>query len=335
MALIRAKRSQKKLRMAIDGPSGSGKTMTALRFAFALGKRVAVIDTENGSATAYADENMDGVPFEFDIETLRNYAPTEYTAAIKNIGRLQYDVCVIDGLTQAWTGAGGALEIKDKVAEKSGNSFTAWKDVTPMHTAMIEAILTSPCHVIATMRSKVEYVLEETTNAAGKKIQVPKKIGMEPIQRAGMEYEFDVYACMDVDTHTIRISKTRCRAMDGLTAVKPGATFLQPLIQWLNSGEPTPPAVVEPEKPKEPSASELIYDSLMVQLRVCAEPAELSRIANVMKESVKLLNKEHTAALNAEGKKVGERLKAASNGKPTMETAPPGDTKSDAAPAAA
>lgn len=302
MALIRAKRSQKKLRMAIDGPSGSGKTMSALRFAFALGKKIAVIDTENNSASAYADENMDGVPFEFDVEVLKNYAPTEYTAAIKNIGRLGYDVLVIDGLTQAWAGTGGALEIKDS---KGGNSFTAWKDVTPMHTQMIEAILTSPCHVIATMRSKTEYILEEQVNDAGRKTQVPKKVGMAPIQRSGMEYEFDVYGSMEVDTNTIKITKSRCPAMNRQTAVMPGANFIAPLIEWLNTGGPAVPA--EPEKPKEPTASEKLRDEFVKRIQN-ANLETLSGIAKEANTESTKIEKSHLETIIAEGKKRKEVL---------------------------
>ena len=224
-----ASRQKARLRMALDGVSGSGKSFTALRFAFSLGKRVAVINAENeGAIEFYKGLSPDGTPFEFDVCYLPDFSPTSYTAAILQAGKEGYDVLVIDSLSHAWAGVGGALELKDR---KGGNSFTAWKDITPMHNRMIDAILRSPCHVIATMRSKQAYVLE----ADGQGKQVPRKVGMEPIQRWGMEYEFDIYGNLD-DQHVLKISKSRCPEVDGAVAVKPGAAFMEPVIRWLNEG---------------------------------------------------------------------------------------------------
>lgn len=104
-----------------------------------------------------------------------------------------------------------------------------------MHNRMIGAILRSPCHVIATMRSKVEYILEDD----GKGKQVPRKVGMAPVQRAGMEYEFDLYCSMDWD-HVLRVSKSRCPDMDGAIAVKPSAGTFEPLVKWLTDGAEVP-----------------------------------------------------------------------------------------------
>ena len=245
-----ATREKLKLRMAIDGPSGSGKTYTALRFGFGLvdgdAGRVAVIDTEHRAASKYQGEAPDGIPWTFDVCELVHFAPTAYAAAIKEAGQAGYDVLIVDSLSHAWEGIGGALDLVD---QKGGNKFTAWKDVTPLHRSMIEAILASPCHVIATMRTKTEYILEEETNKQGKTIQVPKKIGMAPIQRSGTEYEFDVVADMDL-SHTLSVSKTRCPAMDGQKSVKPDAGFIAPLKRWLSLGaEPKPNGHAEVEVP--------------------------------------------------------------------------------------
>lgn len=227
-------RERARARIAIDGPSGSGKSLTALRFAFALGKKVAVIDSERRSALLYVTADYDGVKFDFDHMELTSYNPAEYTAAIA--AAAGYDVLVIDSLSHAWEGVDGVLEMVDKKTVK-GFSFGAWKDVTPVHRRMVEAILAFPGHVIVTMRSKVEYVLE--TNAAGK--QVPRKIGMAPIQRAGMEYEFTLYCSMD-EEHFIRVSKCRGGSLDGNVGHKPGAGFLAPFVAWLNTGEVIAPA---------------------------------------------------------------------------------------------
>lgn len=260
----KATRQQIKLRMAIDGPAGSGKSFSGILFALKLvadlepGRRVAVIDTEAGSASKYQGEVVEGILFDFDVLELSNFAPTEYTSAIQEAGRLGYGALIIDSLSHAWAGDGGALDIKDR---KGGNSFTAWKDVTPMHNRMIDSILRSPCHVIATMRTKTEYVLEEEINKAGKTIQVPRKIGMAPIQRAGAEYEFDIVG--DIDwTHTLKISKSRCRSVADLSAVKPGPAFMDPIIAWLRTGTAAP---VEPAIPPIGQLQVAVLSKLMTE----------------------------------------------------------------------
>lgn len=234
MAFTKAVRSKTKLRMALDGPSGSGKTFTGLRFAFALAPnaRVAVICSENGSAQKYQGEAPDGIPWDFDIDVLKNYAPTSYTAAIKAAAASGYDVLLIDSLSHEWAGSGGALQLKDKV--KGNNEWAKWKDITPIHDEMIEAILTSPIHVIATMRSKTAHIQE--TDEKGK--TVIKKVGMEAVQRPGMEYEFDIYASLDL-SHMLRVTKSRCRTVDGVVCVAPDAGFMKPVLDWLNSGVPS------------------------------------------------------------------------------------------------
>jgi hypothetical protein len=245
--------------MAIDGVSGAGKTFTALRFAFALGKRVAVINSESGAVEKYLGLSPDGTPFQFDVCELDDFAPTKYTEAILAAGAAGYDVIVIDSLSHAWAGAGGALELKDR---QGGNSFTAWKNITPIHNQMIEAILRSPAHMIATMRSKTEYILE--TDSRGR--SVPRKVGMSPIQRSGMEYEFDAYCSLDSE-HILTVTKSRIPEIDNKMSVKPGASFMEPVTSWLNDGSDASPeqfAVteedlkkferrIEADKPAEPA----------------------------------------------------------------------------------
>jgi hypothetical protein len=254
-----ATREQLKARIALDGPTGGGKTYNGLVFAFALAGpngRVCVIDTENRSASKYAGYSPHGVPWVFQVCNLKHYAPSTYTAAIREAGTLGFDVILIDSLSHAWEGVGGALDQVDKKASETGNSFTAWKDVTPQHREMVEAILASPAHVIVTMRSKMEYVMEESTNRAGKKVMVPKKVGMAPIQRQGMEYEFDIVCDLDID-HMLKVSKTRCPEIDGMHVSKPGPEFMTPVIRWLNEGvSPSPEFVAVTDPPAEQPAEQ-------------------------------------------------------------------------------
>ncbi|MDP9312608.1 MAG: ATP-binding protein [Chloroflexota bacterium] len=229
MLFTKATKRQAKLRLALIGPSGSGKTYSALAVATQLGERVALIDTEHGSASKYADI------FTFDACELPSHHPKRYIEAIKAAAQAGYDVLIIDSLSHAWSGKDGALELKDKAAKasKSGNSFTAWADITPLHNELIDTILGAPVHIIATMRSKTEYVLEE--NDRGKK--EPKKVGTAAIQREGVDYEFDVVGEMTSD-NTLIITKTRCPQLHGVATSQPGRELADTLRTWLTSGAP-------------------------------------------------------------------------------------------------
>lgn len=228
----KATKQQLFLRGAIDGPSGSGKTYTGLKLATALcapGKRVRVICTERSSARKYAHR------FDFDVcELTAPYTAARYIEAIRQGGSdSETGVLLVDSLSHAWTGEGGALEKADQEKTKTKNDFTAWRAVSADHNKLIDSLLAAPCHVIVTMRTKMEYVLEE--NERGKK--VPKKVGMKPVQREGMEYEFDVVMDMDIDHNGI-ISKTRCDELDGKVYNKPGEEMAKILTRWLTDGEP-------------------------------------------------------------------------------------------------
>lgn len=223
----KATKEKSKLRLALMGPSGSGKTFTALTFASALSDKIAVIDSERGSASKYADL------FSFDAVDLDSHAPQTYINMIREAEKAGYEVLIIDSLSHAWSGKDGALEQVDKAAKKSqsGNSFAAWREVTPQHNALVDAMLQSKCHVIATMRTKQEYVLEE--NERGRK--VPRKVGMAPVQREGVEYEFDVICDLNLE-HDLVVSKTRCHLVDGVVTRNPGRDFAETLKNWLDNG---------------------------------------------------------------------------------------------------
>jgi len=242
-----ATRRKLKLRLALCSPAGYGKSYTGLVFAAALAKaggnghplKIAAIDTEHGALSKYAGQIVvDGTAPTFDVCELQHFAPSAYTAAIREAAASGYGVLIIDSLSHAWSGVGGALAQVDQKSAAGGNSFTAWKDVTPQHNELVEAILAYPGHIIATMRTKMEYVLEEE-DRKGRKVMVPKKIGMKPVQREGMDYEFDIVADMD-ESHTLIVGKTRCPAIDGQRVVKPGPEFLTPVIRWLDEGVDAP-----------------------------------------------------------------------------------------------
>jgi hypothetical protein len=223
----KASRSKLKGRIAIDGPSGAGKTLSGLRFAFVLGAKVAVIDTENDSASKYCGLTYDGVKLDFDVCKLDNFAPTRFAELITEASNSGYDAVVIDSLSHAWIGEGGALDLKDR----QGGNFQAWAKITPLQRQMVDAILRAPAHIIATMRSKTEYVIQQD----GGRVTGVQKVGTAPVQREGMEYEFDLVCSMDY-THTLTVTKSRCPEMADRTSVKPGRDFIMPFKRWLEEG---------------------------------------------------------------------------------------------------
>jgi hypothetical protein len=225
MEIRKAQRKKAKLRLGIAAPSGAGKTYSALLLAFGIGGKVGVIDTEHGSADLYEDLG------EYDIINIEApYTVQKYRDALNAFEKAGYDIVIMDSLSHAWAGDGGLLDKQGKLADRSGNGYTAWRAVTPEHNGLVEAILTSPCHIIATMRSKQEYVLE--TNEKGK--QTPRKVGMAPVQREGMEYEFTVMLDIDMN-HIASTSKDRTRLFDG-QLFKIDRAHGESLRNWLERG---------------------------------------------------------------------------------------------------
>jgi hypothetical protein len=248
MEIRKATRSRRPLRIAVTGPTGGGKSYTALRLAHALcptGKRVGLIDTENSSSSVYANApNPDGGTFDFDVIDLSleqgRYSPTNYVNAINAFEKAGYPVLVIDSISHAWAGEGGVLYIVDRAAEKSAtkNTFDAWRKGTPEQQRFIDRLLNFKGHLIVTMRSKTEYVIEE--NDRGKK--VPRKVGLSPVQRDGVEYEFDIGFELDQD-HRLSVSKTRLSSLaDMAPRPNPGADIGKLLLDWYNEApEQKPP----------------------------------------------------------------------------------------------
>lgn len=206
-----ATREKTKARVLLAGPSGSGKTRAALEIARGLGDRIAVIDTENRSASLYV--GLNGLAFDV-CELQPPYTYEKYLQAMRACFESKaYDVLVIDSMTHVWSGEGGALETVDKKAN-GGNAFTAWKDVTPAHNRLLTALSASPIHLLCTVRTKTAYVMEEKENRAGRLVQTPRKVGLAPIFREGLEYEFSVQLDINLD-HEVSVGKTRITELDG------------------------------------------------------------------------------------------------------------------------
>jgi DNA helicase HerA-like ATPase len=237
----RAERKQRKFKGCIAGTSGSGKTWTALEIAKGLAGpsgKIAVGDTEQSSAALYADH------FAFDHVDLPNTSVKAYVELINAAVANKYDVLVIDSLSHAWE---YLLEEVDNVqARGRGNSFTAWKSVTPIYKQLVEAIVKAPIHIVATMRAKTDYVMEEVQGSDGKTRQVPKKVGLAPVFRQGGEYEFDVMCTIDID-HRLIFEKTRIPQFADRVLLKPDSKIGAEIGAWLAGGavEEKAPAVTE------------------------------------------------------------------------------------------
>jgi hypothetical protein len=232
----RAVKTDIKLRFAVFGSSGCGKTYTLLNLATQLGGPVAFVDTEHGSARKYADL------FEFDVLELHSFDPVHLIRLIDAAGNSGYRVVCIDSLSHFWMGKNGTLDQVDRMSKSSGNSFAAWRQVTPIHTALIEAIVAAPIHILAAMRARTEWILERD-DKTGK--TTPRKIGLAPVMRDGIEYEFDVCGEMDQD-NTLVITKTRCPAISGGVFQRPGPEIAAVLKQWLQGGPSDAPATGVP-----------------------------------------------------------------------------------------
>ena len=221
----KATKSSAKLRAALFGPSGAGKTFTALRIAAGLGGAIAVIDTERGSASKYADR------FSFDVLDLDHAAIPSYQGAIAAAAQAGYPVLIIDSLSHGWQ---ELLQEIDRLAAAKyrGNTWSAWSEGTPKQRALVEAILTYPGHVIATMRSRTEWSIE----ADGKGRQKPVRVGLAPEQGKGIEYEFDLLLELSPD-HIGRVIKDRTGKFQDALLDKPGEDFGQALAVWLSGPE--------------------------------------------------------------------------------------------------
>lgn len=242
LAFTKATKEQAKLRLALFGPSGSGKTFSSLRIASGLSGSIAVIDTERGSASKYADR------FEFDVLNLDKKDIDTYCRAIDAAQNAGYAVLILDSLTHAWQ---ELLSEVDKLARAKygGNTWGAWSEGTPKQRRLVDAILGYDGHVIATMRSKTEWVT--TTDSKGR--VKPQRIGLAPQQGKGIEYEFDLLIELCAE-HIGTVIKDRTGRFQDQTINEPGEEFGQKLAAWLTEGEPP--------KPPEPFVMDIVMPSI-------------------------------------------------------------------------
>ena len=238
-----ATKAQAKLRAALTGPAGSGKTCSALRMATGIGGRIAVIDTERGSASKYADR------FTFDTCQLADRTIEGYLAALGAAAQAGYDVLVIDSLSHGWQ---ELLQEVDRLAKArfGGNTWAAWSEGTPKQRRLIDALVDWPGHVIATIRSKTEWNQQQDEKTGRLR---PVRIGLAPEQGKGIEYEFDLLLELSAD-HVGTVIKDRTGKFQDKVIEKPDEAFGRALAEWLAEGSPAKPTTAPPPEAPKPAA---------------------------------------------------------------------------------
>lgn len=228
--LRKATRQKAKIRLGLSAVSGGGKTYSAILIAKGLCgdiSKVAIIDTENGSADLY--EHLG----EYNVLPLSApFSPEKYINAIKECEREGMQVIIIDSIAHEWEGEGGIMDLVDNIG---GGFSNAWKQLTPRHEKFKQAILQSSCHIITTVRRKQEYILQEETNKSGKSVMKPVKAGMKEITREGWEYELTINLELDLK-HKATVSKDRTELFMGKDAFIPTEQTGKDVAAWCDSG---------------------------------------------------------------------------------------------------
>lgn len=242
-----ATREQARARIGLQGPAGSGKTKTALRLAEGLAKggQIGVADTERGSALKYAI--VPGKPelggHEFGHLPMDRHDPRDLIQVVRAAEEAGLAVLVVDSWSHFWNGRGGLLEIVEQAGSErgAGGTFGGWRKGNPIEQQMLDAILNFSGHLIVTMRTKGDYVIE------GKKVT---KVGVKAVQREGAEYELDVV--MDMVEGTATVTKTRYAPLDGQVIHHPGEDVAELILEQLGQGVDPVQTIVD----------ELVADSL-------------------------------------------------------------------------
>jgi len=222
MQLQKAQRKRAKIKLGLQGPSGSGKTYSSLLIACGLSgdySKVAVIDTENHSASLYAHLG------EFHVVNMSSpFTPEKYISAIEMCEKAGMEVIIIDSITHEWE---NLLEYHSSL---QGNSFTNWSKITPRHNAFVQRLLQSPCHIISTIRTKQDYVLNEKNGR-----MAPEKVGLKSVQREGLEYEFTLVFDLDMKNNA-NASKDRTGLFFGKPEQRLTTDTGKQILDWCLSG---------------------------------------------------------------------------------------------------
>lgn len=287
MKLEKATRKKAFLKLNLSAPSGGGKTMSALRMAKGLvgeWEKIAVIDTENGSASLYS--HLGG----FNVLDLQPpFSPNRYIEAIDACLKAGMECIIIDSSSHEWSGPGGCLEMNDTLAAAKyrGNTWSAWNETTPKHDAFVQKVLQSRCHFITCTRSKTETVMGED-----KKV---KKVGMKDIQRDGWEFELTVSLNIDRDTHMAIASKDRTNLFEGKTPFVITEDTGRAIAEWCENGEDV----------------EMAIQDAIAKLANCETRDDLKDLYNILPEYVRTDKRYMEASVGRRGEIISTQAKTA------------------------
>lgn len=274
----KAQRSKVSPKVGFGASSGAGKTYSALRLAYGYcgdWSKICLIDSEGGRGELYANSTIKGVHIgEYDYIRLDPpFTPKRYIEAIKAAENdPNIEVIIVDSLSHAWAGTGGILDMKNAFAQSDKeNDFTAWRKVTPEHNTLVDSVLRSRCAVFMTLRHKTEYVIEE--NSKGQKI--PRKIGLAPVFRDGIEFEATVYFDLSQE-HYANATKDNTGLFDGQPQILTEENGKQ-LKAWFDSGAEVKPSTPLPSDDMTgerwvnfwKAAEKLGYDQMGVIVAAC------------------------------------------------------------------
>lgn len=229
MELKKAQKQKVKIKVGLQGSAGSGKTYSALLIAKGMVggdmSKIALIDTENGSASLYTDIFGEFLTLDFKAP----YSPERCIEAINLCSKHEgIEVIIFDSISHEWMGNGGVIDLVDQMG---GSGMMKWAKMTPRHNRFIDAMLQVDTHMICTMRSKQDYVI--TQNEKGQ--QIPEKVGMKAVTRDGVDYEFTLN--FDIDqSNFAKASKDRTsmfkRNPEAIITEDTG----KQILDWCNSG---------------------------------------------------------------------------------------------------
>jgi hypothetical protein len=225
MQLQTASRKKVKIKMNIASPSGFGKTYSSLQLGIGITgnwEKIAVIDTENDSASLYSHLG----PF----KTLRldaPYTPDRYIEAIETCEKAGMELIIIDSITHVWKGQGGILEYQNSL----GGRYQDWAKATPLYQKWLNKILQSNCHIITTNRKKQAYNMITEGNRT--KVE---KIGLEDEIRES--YDYEVMLAFDIvnKNHMAKASKDRTGLFVNLPEFVITPETGRMILNWCQSG---------------------------------------------------------------------------------------------------
>jgi hypothetical protein len=209
-----AKFSDVRMKLALAGKSGAGKTLGALKIAKGLigdMSKVAVAQTEAGRAQCYLKQ----YPGFKVLELKPPFSPEMFVKVIESAEAGGFKCLILDSASDEWAGLGGTLDIHSNVAETTKNGFTAWKKVSPQHEAFMNKVLQAQIHIIATIKKKTDYIMEEVTNRHGNKVQQPKRVGVKDIAREDTEYRWITQLDIDQDGNLAKATKDNTGLFQG------------------------------------------------------------------------------------------------------------------------